>query len=127
MTQPLGSCDILLSSSLAVAFPAANAAIAPRPVANNTLRIVNPPSLSFGFFPPKRPSLPLFVPIPIPSANGILAQEGSALARKRKRLHFRLVNLACFQWISALAMNRSRAEAGDYQKAMLPDWSVQQE
>src|SRR5260370_6169606 len=65
--------------------------------------------------------------MPIPFGNGKLAQERSALARKRKRLHFRLVNLASFQWISALSMNRSRAEAGDDQKAMLPDWSVQQE
>src|SRR5260370_30550735 len=126
MTQPLGSCDILLSSSLAVALPAANAAIAPRPVANSTLRTVKSSQFEL-WVSAERPSLPLFVPIPIPSGTRKLAQEGNALARTRKRLHFRLVNLASFQWISALSMNRSRAEAGDGQKAILPDWSVQQE
>jgi hypothetical protein len=34
---------------------------------------------------------------------------------------------ASFHWISALATNRSRAEAGDDQNAMLPNWSVQQQ
>jgi hypothetical protein len=39
---------------LAAALPAANAAIAPKPVANSTLRIVNPPSYELLVFPSKR-------------------------------------------------------------------------
>src|ERR1700676_531174 len=95
MTQPLGSCDILISSSLAAALPAANAAIAPKPVANSTLRIVNPPILEL-WVSAKRPSSSIFlVHIPIPFENGKLAQERSRFARKRNQTNY----LAFGLWI----------------------------
>src|SRR6266700_598418 len=51
MTQPLGSCDILFSSSLAVATPAEHTASAPiHVVASSTLRIMKSSRIVLGFF-----------------------------------------------------------------------------
>jgi len=53
-----------------------------------------------GGFPWKRPSSSIFfVPIPIPFGNGKLAQEGSALARKRNPINF----LASSPWLAGTA------------------------
>src|SRR2546429_5570388 len=45
ISQSFGFCDILFSASLALAAPAANAAMTPKQVASSTLRITKPPTL----------------------------------------------------------------------------------
>src|SRR6266702_2755970 len=103
MTQPFGSCDILLSSSLALTGPAANAAIAPTQVVKSTLRIVSSSQimkLGFAHFSS-------WFPMRIPFGNGKLAQEGSALAHERNRTKILFVGQPISGHCSILQCGRS--------------------
>src|SRR5882757_3141424 len=103
MTQPFGSCDILFSTSLALAAPATNVATAPRQVASSNLRITKPPTLFQVLFVLRA---------------GLRCVQRQRLIRQhvRKSLHFLVLHpLSTLKKKSALSVNRGPIEAGNNQ------------
>src|SRR5882757_1047219 len=92
-----------MSSSLAAAGPAANAAMAPTQVANSTLRIVDSSQIRVLGFRGDGPFFTFLVTIPIPFGNRKLAQERTAACStaKHRKLFRTLLHgpaNACRRW-----------------------------